>query len=80
MNNVYEKFNFVADMQCHELLVGEGECEVLEKALNRLSNRVQQRRVLTKPCFQDFDKFSQLYTCTCTCIFHNSTLFPRLSH
>ena len=35
---------------------GEGEGEVLEKALHRMSERVQQRRVLTKPCFQDFDK------------------------
>lgn len=32
------------------------DCELLEKALHRLSDRVEQRRVLTKPCFQDFDR------------------------
>ena len=35
---------------------GEDDSEVLEEALQRLSDRVEQRRVLTKPCFQDFDR------------------------
>jgi Ca2+-binding EF-hand superfamily protein len=45
--------------------IGEGEGEVLEKALHRMSERVQQRRVLTKPCFQDFDKHHNGYV-TCS--------------
>ena len=51
--------SYVADTDMHikqYFLVGESESEVLEKALHRLRDRVQQRRVLTKPCFQDFDK------------------------
>ena len=33
-----------------------GEKEVLEAVMFRLRERVNQRRVLAKPCFQDFDK------------------------
>ena len=47
-------------------VVGESDSEMLEKALHRMSDRVQQRRVLTKPCFQDFDKYAHVYT-NCYC-------------
>jgi len=33
-----------------------GEKEMLEVVMFRLRERVNQRRVLAKPCFQDFDK------------------------
>jgi len=33
-----------------------GEKEMLEAVMFRLRERVNQRRVLAKPCFQDFDK------------------------
>ena len=46
----------------HTCILGESDNEMLEKALHRMSDRVQQRRVLTKPCFQDFDKY--MYTQT----------------
>jgi len=33
-----------------------GEKEILETVMSRVRERVNQRRVLAKPCFQDFDK------------------------
>jgi len=33
-----------------------GEKEILETVMFRVRERVNQRRVLAKPCFQDFDK------------------------
>ncbi len=43
----------------------EGERETLEGAVFRLRERISQRRVLVKPCFQDFDRYASelLYSC-----------------
>ncbi|XP_062506736.1 uncharacterized protein LOC134183259 [Corticium candelabrum] len=41
--------------------VSERERDVLEGALIRLREKTRQRRVLTKPCFQDFDRHNHGY-------------------
>ena len=50
----FYNYKMVCVISC--VCVGESESNMLEKALQRMSDRVKQRRVLTKPCFQDFDK------------------------
>ena len=45
--------------------VTEEEQKTLEAAMYRLREQVAQRRVLTKPCFQDFDKCVGMYVHVC---------------
>ena len=37
-------------------LATDHQKEVLHTVIQRLKDRVSQRRILVKPCFQDFDK------------------------
>ena len=39
---------------------------MLSAVMTRLSQRVSQRRILVKPCFQDFDRFTILLPTSCS--------------
>ena len=48
--------------------VTEEEQKTLEAAMYRLREQVAQRRVLTKQCFQDFDRYVCVWVCVCVCV------------
>ena len=52
--------------------VTEEQQKTLEAAMYRLREQVAQRRVLAKPCFQDFDRCvcvcARVHVCVCLCV------------
>ena len=56
--------NLVFEMYMYDIMVtqvSDDDKQSLEEVMFTLSEKVKQRRVLVKPCFEDFDR----YKCTC---------------